>query len=321
MKRFNRFLDLSRPYRLAAADAVRKGLGVTNAGGGVFKTVNRAAADGTGMSRHVGANTLAGVWVVGRLTLQGVRCVAPTLAQLEALGHTDLTLPWSDYRQPFDTFAVALPDDAPPAGEDVPRPAVCTLALDRAAGVFAMTLDGDDLESTPLLNIFAYDPAIEVCSLLRAESEDIGGEASEALKWYTRAAMNCCLLLAAYPAVRLGPANPGYAARLDRSLEKKRLPDAVRAANAAARRDIPDVYAFSQEVLFRPRREADPDAPDPTPTGREMPCHWRRGHWANVACGEGRSGRRLVFRPPVMVRADRFGGPPAGSSVTYRLPG
>ena len=73
------------------------------------------------------------------------------------------------------------------------------------------------------------------------------------------------------------------------------------------------------------------------PTGQEL-----GEAWANLVCivagiaalallaapggtgggviGAGRAERRLHFRPPVMVRADRFAGVPAATAATYRLP-
>lgn len=47
-------------------------------------------------------------------------------------------------------------------------------------------------------------------------------------------------------------------------------------------------------------------------TGREVCTHWRRGHWAKQPHGPGRSLRKIVFRKPVLVRAD-FGAAPATS--------
>jgi hypothetical protein len=33
--------------------------------------------------------------------------------------------------------------------------------------------------------------------------------------------------------------------------------------------------------------------------------HWRRGHWRQQACGEGRDSRKLIWIRPVLVEADR----------------
>jgi hypothetical protein len=49
----------------------------------------------------------------------------------------------------------------------------------------------------------------------------------------------------------------------------------------------------------------------------EKDWHWRRGHWARVACGEGRAQRRLAFRKPVLVRADKFPGGAGDFTTIY----
>lgn len=42
--------------------------------------------------------------------------------------------------------------------------------------------------------------------------------------------------------------------------------------------------------------------------GREMPAHWRRGHWRNQPYGSGLSNRKLIWIMPVIVRKDRQDG-------------
>ena len=54
-------------------------------------------------------------------------------------------------------------------------------------------------------------------------------------------------------------------------------------------------------------------------TGRQMPFHWRRGHWHKVRCGVGRTETRLVLYPPTMIRADLAVGLPLDeTTTTYR---
>lgn len=46
-------------------------------------------------------------------------------------------------------------------------------------------------------------------------------------------------------------------------------------------------------------------------TGREMPTHWRRGHWRRQRVGPHRADVRIIRIPPVLVRGDR-GTPDVG---------
>lgn len=42
-----------------------------------------------------------------------------------------------------------------------------------------------------------------------------------------------------------------------------------------------------------------------TGTGGEMATHWRRGHWANIACGKGRQERQLIWRMPTIINGHK----------------
>jgi hypothetical protein len=41
------------------------------------------------------------------------------------------------------------------------------------------------------------------------------------------------------------------------------------------------------------------------PTGRELPAHWRRGHWRHQAVGPSRSEHKLIWIRPTLVRKDK----------------
>jgi regulator of replication initiation timing len=49
---------------------------------------------------------------------------------------------------------------------------------------------------------------------------------------------------------------------------------------------------------FKSQRESDP-------TGRELPCHWRRGHWRKQPHGPALSQIKLIWIRPTLVRADK----------------
>lgn len=54
------------------------------------------------------------------------------------------------------------------------------------------------------------------------------------------------------------------------------------------------------------------------PTGREMPFHWRRGHWRRAKVGVGRTETKIIFVRPCMVRADMLGATsPTDTNTTY----
>ena len=325
MKRFNRWLAGTVRQRGVFAAAVAQGFKATALGGSIlfrhpliepFISLRAAAA-----SEDEFRSGLVEWVVMGRLTLDGVKCVRLSPDQAAVMAATDLTLPWRDYRQPFPAIAVVLPDDFPAAGPDLPRPSAILLHHDPAAGVLLVAVIGDQSSGDrSMSNTFVLPPVGDDDPPdIERRTTGLDPVEASAVRSLTRVALNTCLLLTTHGCHHVGKANPGYAAKLRASLDKKKLPPAVRAANERAMRDMPDIYSFAQDIVLS-RHEGDTDTVPGDPTGRQMPAHWRRGHWANLACGAGRAERRLHFRPPVMVRADRFAGVPAATAATYRLP-
>ena len=49
--------------------------------------------------------------------------------------------------------------------------------------------------------------------------------------------------------------------------------------------------------------------------------HWRRGHWRSQPCGPGRSERKRVAIPAVLVNGHLFLGSMADTMATYRVSG
>ena len=146
MKRFNRWLAGTVRQRGVFAAAVAQGFKATALGGSIlfrhpliepFISLRAAAA-----SEDEFRSGLVEWVVMGRLTLDGVKCVRLSPDQAAVMAATDLTLPWRDYRQPFPAIAVVLPDDFPAAGPDLPRPSAILLHHDPAAGVLLVASAG-----------------------------------------------------------------------------------------------------------------------------------------------------------------------------------
>lgn len=80
-------------------------------------------------------------------------------------------------------------------------------------------------------------------------------------------------------------------------------------------REQPKLLVLDRNVkLYRKQGSHEPSAP----TGREMPFHWRSGHWHMVPCGPNRTERKRVLYPPCMVRADLLGDVyPDETTTTY----
>jgi hypothetical protein len=275
-----------------------------------------------------GLHGLMESWALSGMAAGGVRVFCPTLPEADALSRVDINVRWPEYRQPYPAFVVAIPDGlfAGPVGE-IGVPSACLLRHDPITRILASVTLGRP--RTPgVINYHSWpedggtgdieDHVKWVKEYGVAPGNVTEGEDAAADRCH-RIAMNACLLLTNLGFRELGPANPDHARRLADSLKKKALPEAARRANERELRSMPVVYGIDQGVTVFRREDARPEPGEPT--GSHVRPHWRRGHWARVACGAGRADRRLVFRHPVLVNAAFFGGTAADTRVVLKTAG
>jgi len=77
-----------------------------------------------------------------------------------------------------------------------------------------------------------------------------------------------------------------------------RLPVKCRGTPAACRMPHPMRYAFAEEVALYHK---EPGEVHENGGGWTVKPHWRRGHWRSQPCGPGRSERRRIAIPSVLV--------------------
>jgi hypothetical protein len=135
----------------------------------------------------------------------------------------------------------------------------------------------------------------------------------------SKLALNVCLMATAYGVRCLGPANPSHYERLMRyaKLAGKRGREQQEKAEMEVRM-MPVRYAFAQEVTLY-RKEQATGQHGTGEGGWTVSPHWRRGHWRWQPCGAGRSERRRVAIPSVLVNAHLFAGTPADTVAMYRV--
>ena len=137
----------------------------------------------------------------------------------------------------------------------------------------------------------------------------------------SKLALNVCLMATAYGTKCLGPANPSHHERLKRyaKLARKRGRQQQEKADMDVRM-MPVKYTFAQEVTLY-RREQATGHHEGGEGGWTVSPHWRRGHWRSQPCGPGRSERKRVAIPSVLVNGHLFVGSPADTVATYRMRG
>ena len=281
------------------------------------------------LGMHANATDLTGLKALSRWIGEGPKTFRPTLAQCAALEQVEVDVPLEHYTQPYPTIFIEFPRVAisRPAGggSGLGGPSSpyapflgCLCFLDERGGPDRMLVcnlisagNTDDIVTV----VAAHESRIEN-SLLRFDVEcaNVQGVAPQAL----RVAVNACLILSNYGCSFRWMFPKERAS--DEALAKER--DTPRGERARDRLQMsPILLTFSQEVALYREETRCGSSPNPNGAARtptEVTSHWRRGHWAMQPCGPGWSERKRIFRPPVLVRADRFAGDLSQTSTGYK---
>lgn len=237
---------------------------------------------------------------------RGPKLFRPTAEQFDSMQHVDIRIPISDLQLPFPAMVIAVPqqcyDAIVAAGADKPghlmvlrqrkteedRNAITVINGEWA--YFFQDRDGwDSVEDA--LHIHCID-----------QSRDPSKEmlAHVAAMTMARAALNLALMLTHYGHSRPQPLD-------QKSYTKHRQrADLQRFCTG-------DFMAVDMVQHVVVRALSEPTGDESGQTGREMPPHWRRGHWRNQKVGAGRQVTKLVFVRPCLVRPDRIVGDEADS--------
>lgn len=247
---------------------------------------------------------------------QGPKTFRPTADQCRAFEHVDVNLPLGDYQQPYPAMMVQLPVGSFGPFTTVlchhdlaggpPGAALLCCSLfsigNRNDIVTTVAQTAHDIESS----LRRFDPEVG--------DADLTGHSVRAL----RVAVNSCLALANYGCQHsaLYPHDVASDTRL--AQESTERGHRARARLQAA----PYVVTFKQEIKLHKEERCHRvtvagDGEGGEGPLREVSTHWRRGHWAMQPHGAGFSLRKRIFRPPVLVRADRFEGDVADTSASY----
>lgn len=266
------------------------------------------------------------LFLMSRVLGEGPKIFRPTAHQLRYLEQMTLNVRIEDFATPFTTTVVELPDDyrdtkVVPHSEVASathRPDFAVLHHDKQHGFLLHSLTFDTVgvkswwrtrpDEEEIEEWFSPDEVRRRYGVAGIVDEEHRVEHE-----VRRAVLNYCLLLDEVGTKRVGAATPGEYARLVKWCQKNNRHTA-RNRQELARQGV--VYDLDRQVTLH-RTVASADDLPADPTGRVVSPHHRRGHYAMVACGVGRSGRRRVRRPPVFVNMHLLAG---GSPIntTYR---
>jgi hypothetical protein len=280
----------------------------------------------------LGASSCTESYVMSRTLAEGPKLFTFDALTCEALENFDLSVSTADYLQPFPSVVIELPADytrkrVVPFEEGSHAPDFVIVRHEPEAGCVLVTMH---LTSGQVLTrLLKLDPAWTLEEMWEKgkrawDARDTLGMTQEEAALgsvLSKLALNVCLMATAYGVRCLGPSNPSHFERLKRHVKAahKRGEEAVEKAEMEVRM-MPVRYAFAQEVTLY-QKEGATSQHGSGEGGWTVSPHWRRGHWRSQACGPGRSERRRVAIPSVLVNAHLFAGAPCDTQTVYRVRG
>jgi len=263
----------------------------------------------------MGASSCIETLVMSRTLAEGPKVFTFDALTCEALENFDLSISTADYQQPFPSVVIELPPDysrkrVVPFDAGQHSPDFVTVRHEPAAHCVMVTMHMTSHQV--LTRLLKLDPAWTVEEMWHKgqrswdakDSLEMTPEEKALGSVLSKMALNVCLLATAYGVRCLGPANPSHYERLKRQVKvaaKKggeQQERAERELRTAAVR-----YAFAQEITLFQRETAEGDSGR---GGWTVTPHWRRGHWRWQPCGPGRSERRRIAIPSVLVNGHKM---------------
>jgi hypothetical protein len=263
----------------------------------------------------MGASACIETLVMSRTLAEGPKIFTFDALTCEALENFDLGISTTDYQQPFPSVVIELPLDYTrervvpfDAGQHSPD---FVIVRHEPAGnciMIAMHMTSHQV----LTRLLKLDPTWTLeemwakgqrswdakDSLEMTPEEKVLGSA------LSKMALNVCLMATAYGVECLGPANPSHYERLRRHVKVAAKKDREQKERAESElRTAPVRYAFAQEITLFHRETAEADSGR---GGWTVTPHWRKGHWRWQPCGPGRSERRRIAIPSVLVNGHRM---------------
>lgn len=245
-----------------------------------------------------------GLWATSMWLIDGPKVFRPTVIQCRAMEQVEVRLNFEDYAQPYPALLVDLPEDGKY------DPFLYVLAFKSENTLVFNLISRENLNdiTTTISGWHTHCAIEESLQKFDRDCESTHESASRAL----RVAANSCLALTNHETAT-GFLFPQEVER-DRRFAAEKTERGERAKERLPLHAM--LVAFKQTVILHKTIGEATDEHDPT--DREVNSHWRRGHWARQPYGPNHSLRKLILRPPVLVRADKFLGETADTTTLMK---
>jgi hypothetical protein len=248
-----------------------------------------------------------GLLSISHWLVDGPKIARPTPHQFEALENVEIRLELPDFAMPFPTLLVEFPEST--------FFRACLLYLANPHALICNLITQDHQHD--ICTVVTYVPGEMMEQSLTAFDEGVKDHTEEAARCL-RVAVNFAMLLAGQE-LKVLPCLPHDVAR-DRRLGQEATNRGDK-ARERLRNHLHEVSLAQDVCVCREVSQAtDNEIATPgVPTGREMPFHWRRGHWHIYLHGPGKTLRKRVLMPAIKVREDKLLVPLSQTSANYTL--
>lgn len=260
------------------------------------------------------------------LVAEGPKLFRPNVEQFESMRHVELHLPASDFRSPFRTLVIQVPNECRKsiaAANGYPldqmpfqvlvsyrhvtgQPSLVFVKIPFASGKHFTVFSDAVMVGKDIEDVLAKPSGVRGDAGFQARNNEALSRVATEL---ARVCLNLCLMLTHYGHEVGGPLNPNDYRR-------------HRAQKHLAHFKFGDYLTVNmkQSIVVRRPLEATQNPPGPG-TGIEVAPHWRKGHWR---CYPGQAAKRaageivpLLFVKPHLVRSDRAVGELCHTESTY----
>lgn len=273
----------------------------------------------------------------------GPKLFRPLPEQCEALQHSNASYSFADYKQPFPVIILEIPpeygntlkethniSDTPKfvlVHHDEKKQFINVSAFFNHKNIITHVTPNREKYKTIEDAIIGNRPNRNNGIAAQLAGQGLIGELADAefdaAENVQRLGVNFAMMMSLYSVKDYGPVDPQKYKQWEQESKAKRKGGVPthRAMDAKANMAAAmHILKFDQKVEFydeivenAPQGESvEMDALHKSPRS-----HWRRGHFANQPYGTGLRERKIIFRKPVLVRANCFFGDVKNTSVVY----
>lgn len=259
----------------------------------------------------MGASSVIEGYTMSRMLAEGPKVFTFDALTCEALENFELNVSCADYEQPYSSVVIELPKDyiekrVAPFERGTHAPDFAVVHHDPVGQVVMLIVRMSSHQVlTRLLKLDLAPTLEEVWAMAKRswgpeDSLQMTPEESALGTAICKLALNVSLLATTYGVRYLGPDNPSHHQRLLRHAQvaRKKRRDRIEQADIDLL-TLPMRYAFAEEVVLYQREAVSSEVNGKG--GWTVTPHWRRGHYRLQPCGPGRSERRRIVIPSVLV--------------------